>query len=111
MRYRIREIRKAQGISQEILSKRSGVSRMTISGYENGGNIPAQMDTLERLAAVLGVPVSNLLDEECSAERLSTRELVQELGQRAGVETRTAEPYRDLEIKVNGPAIVLVITD
>ena len=111
MKYKIREVRKAQGISQEVLSKRSGVSRMTISGYENDRNMPAQIDTLERLAAILGVSVSSLLDEERRPERLSTRELVQELSQRAGVETKTAEPYCDLEIKVNGPAIVLVITD
>ena len=41
----------------------------------------------------------------------STRELVEELEHREGVETQTAKPYQDLEIKVNGPAIVLVVTD
>lgn len=30
---------------------------------------------------------------------------------RTGVEAKTAEPYQDLEIKVNGPAIILVISD
>ena len=40
-----------------------------------------------------------------------TCELVEELKKREGVEARQAEPYKDLEIKVNGPAIVLVIID
>lgn len=42
---------------------------------------------------------------------ISTRQLVEELKEREGVETHQAEPYEDLEVKVNGPAIVLVITD
>lgn len=44
-------------------------------------------------------------------ENYSTKELVEELKKREGVEMKIAEPYQDLEISVNGPAIVLVITD
>ena len=40
-----------------------------------------------------------------------TCELVEELKQREGVETHQAEPYEDLNINVNGPAIVFVVTD
>ena len=40
-----------------------------------------------------------------------TCELVEELKQREGVETHWAEPYADLDIKVNGPAVVLVVID
>lgn len=40
-----------------------------------------------------------------------TAALVEELRKHEGVETHIAKPYADLEVKVNGPATVLVITD
>lgn len=42
---------------------------------------------------------------------VSTRELVDELKHRLGVETTTAKPYQGVEIKVNGPAVILIVTD
>ena len=44
-------------------------------------------------------------------ESVSTKDLVEELKQRDGVETTIAVPYVDAEIKVNGPATILTITD
>lgn len=41
----------------------------------------------------------------------STKELVQELKTRLGVDTFNISPYTDENIKVNGPAIVLVVID
>jgi hypothetical protein len=41
----------------------------------------------------------------------STRDLVEELKTREGVKTDIAEPYADLEVKVNGPAIVFTVID
>lgn len=49
-----------------------------------------------------------------SREQLSefkTCELVGELRKREGVETHTAEPYQDVTVSVNGPAVVLVVID
>lgn len=46
-----------------------------------------------------------------SLDNVSTKDLVEELRRREGVEATIAEPYEDFEIKVNGPAIVLVVTD
>lgn len=40
-----------------------------------------------------------------------TCDLVKELEKREGVKEIIAEPYQDIDIKVNGPAIVLVIID
>jgi hypothetical protein len=40
-----------------------------------------------------------------------TCELVEELKKREGVEAHWAEPYKDFEISVNGPAVVLVVID
>ena len=42
---------------------------------------------------------------------ISTKELVIELRNRDGVETTIAEPYKDCELKVSGPAIVIVVND
>lgn len=43
--------------------------------------------------------------------KMETNELVSALEQRPGVEKVIAEPYQDVEIKVNGPAIILIVTD
>lgn len=40
-----------------------------------------------------------------------TSDLVQELKNREGVETKYAEPYKDIDISINGPAIILIVTD
>lgn len=40
-----------------------------------------------------------------------TCELVEELKEREGVEVHLAKPYKDLEVKINGSAVVLVVID
>ena len=40
-----------------------------------------------------------------------TKELVFEPKKRKGVETTIVGPYQDVEVKANGPAIVLVVID
>ena len=42
---------------------------------------------------------------------IKTCDLVAELSRREGVETHTAEPYQDVAVSVNGPAVVLVVID
>ncbi len=42
---------------------------------------------------------------------VKTCELVEELKKREGVSYYWAEPYEDKNIKVNGPALVLVVID
>ena len=49
-----------------------------------------------------------------SREQLSefkTCDLVDELRKREGVETHIAEPYQDVVVSVNGPAVVLAVID
>lgn len=49
-----------------------------------------------------------------SREQLSefkTCDLVDELRKREGVETHIAEPYQDVTVSVNSPAVVLVVID
>lgn len=42
---------------------------------------------------------------------VSTKLLVEELSNREGVDKAIAEPYQDMEIKICGPAIILMVTD
>lgn len=43
--------------------------------------------------------------------QIKTCDLVTELKRREGVETHIAEPYQDVTVSVNGPAVVLVVID
>lgn len=45
------------------------------------------------------------------APKVSTDRLVQELKTRDGVTTKYADPYENLQINVNGPAVVLIVVD
>lgn len=49
--------------------------------------------------------------KERALREFKTCELVNELKTREGVVAHRAEPYEDKELKVNGPALVLIITD
>ena len=42
---------------------------------------------------------------------IPTFALVEELAKREGVKATTAEPYQDINVSVNGPAVVLVVID
>lgn len=48
---------------------------------------------------------------EKELDKATTKELVEELERRTGVKKIIAEPYQDVAVKVNGPAIVLVVID
>lgn len=56
---RIKEICKSQGITLNDLAERVGVSRVSLSGISTGKQKPS-FDTLEKLAAALGVSVPEL---------------------------------------------------
>lgn len=55
--------------------------------------------------------MSNENKNSKSITNFSTKELVEELQKREGVETFFAMPYEDISISVNGPAILLAIID
>jgi transcriptional regulator with XRE-family HTH domain len=72
---RIRAIREAKNLSQGDIEKRSGLLRHYISRIENGHTVPA-VETLEKLARALGVPMYQLFYEgkgEPDLPRLSKR--------------------------------------
>ena len=42
---------------------------------------------------------------------IPTKELVEELKKREGVNAEYAEPYQDKVISINGPAMILIVID
>jgi repressor LexA len=60
---RIKYYRKKLGLSQDVLSVKSGISSPSISDYENNKAIPRRQ-TLEKLAQALNVDIEELLRTE-----------------------------------------------
>ena len=60
---RIRETRKAKGLSQVELAKKLGVSKQSLSNWEND-NIQPSIEMLERLATCLSVTTDYLLGRD-----------------------------------------------
>ena len=60
---------------------------------------------------IIGAKDCKVICVPAKSEEAETCELVEELAKREGVETHAVRPYKDITVKVNGPAIVLVVTD
>lgn len=60
MENRLKEAREAKGMSQEELSKESGVARTIISYIETKKNMDVKLSTLSSLANTLGEKVSDI---------------------------------------------------
>ena len=58
---RIREQRKARGMSQEMVAGHLGVSRQAVAKWENGQSAP-RAENLHRLAELLDTTAGSLLD-------------------------------------------------
>src|SRR5439155_5346483 len=59
---RLREMREEKKLSQGDIEKRTGLLRCYISRVENGHTVPA-IETLEKLARALEVPLYHLFDD------------------------------------------------
>jgi transcriptional regulator with XRE-family HTH domain len=57
------EIRREKGIGQQVLTDRSGISERTIRRIETDPDYNPGLRTLARIAAVLGVQVSDLIHD------------------------------------------------
>lgn len=76
-------------------------------------------DDFLAICDVIGVPYdyfNDRLDDwkevvSMNLSNVKTCDLVAELSHREGVEKHTAEPYQDVTVSVNGPAVVLVVID
>lgn len=60
---RVQTIRVQRRVSIRGLARETGLSRQTIYDAESGARQPG-LATLRRIAAALGVPVADLLDDE-----------------------------------------------
>lgn len=60
MGYKLREAREEKRLTQEELSKKSGVSRATIVALEKGISEDVKISTLQKLAAALDMTVQDI---------------------------------------------------
>ena len=58
--FKLKEVRLSCHLTQEELAKKSGVSRATISGLENGTLTTTTTSTLVKLASAMGKNVSEI---------------------------------------------------
>jgi transcriptional regulator with XRE-family HTH domain len=85
---RLRKLREELSLSQGDIERRTGLLRCYISRVENGHTVPS-LDTLERLAAALEVPLYQLFYEgeaPTSLPNLSARETTEELALEAAAD-------------------------
>ena len=59
---RLRQLREERNLSQGDIEERTGLLRCYVSRVENGHTVPA-IDTLEKFARALGIPMYQLLYE------------------------------------------------
>jgi len=85
---RLRKLREERQLSQGDIEKRTGLLRCYISRVENGHTVPS-IETLERLAGALEIPLCELFyegDEPPPLPNLSKRRTTEELAMDAGDE-------------------------
>lgn len=66
---RIREIMKAEGMSQGALADAAGVSRATINNYLTGST-PLTLDRADQIARILGVTLADLVVDDTDKQAL-----------------------------------------
>jgi len=96
---RVRELRKAQGMSQRNLAERSGIDFTYLSKIENGRLEPPSEDVIRRIAEELNVSSDELIilaDKLPSdlVRELKTPERVSALRRELAGDFRTAEDFR-----------------
>jgi len=100
---RIRHLREQQKLSQADIEERTGLLRCYISRVENGHTVPS-LETLERFAAGLGIPLYQLF---CSDEftpptpHLSPRKTLEELAGEEGNAGSEARFLLKLKVSVS----------
>ncbi|MHB8653559.1 MAG: helix-turn-helix domain-containing protein [Terriglobia bacterium] len=102
---RLRKLREDKDFSQGDIEKRTGLLRCYISRVENGHTVPS-LETLERLASALEIPLYQLFyegDEPPPLPNLSKRRSTEELLLDGGSEkeVRFFEKVRKLVTKID----------
>ena len=74
--YRLRELRKENNLTQEKLGEILGVSKVSVSGYENGNRIPS-LEILNKIIDFFNISSDFLLGKElnvvCEDNNISFR--------------------------------------
>lgn len=65
----------------------------------------------ERAFLIATLQLKQEYEDKVTLAKIPTYLLVEELKKREGVETTIAEPYEDVNVSVNGPAIILKVFD
>ncbi len=102
---RLRKLREEKKFSQGDIEKRSGLLRCYISRVENGHTVPS-LETLERLASALEIPLYQLFyegDEPPPLPNLSARRSTEELvlDEESQKEMRFFEKVKRLMARIN----------
>lgn len=102
---RLRGLREEKGLSQGDIEKRTGLLRCYISRVENGHTVPS-IETLEKLAAALEIPLYQLFyegDEPPPLPNLSRRRSTEELAEdeETQKENRFFEKIRRLMTRID----------
>ena len=95
LRRKVRKMRRRRGLSSDLKKPIERCRKISPGAADGLGRV--LYPKLDRDAAVL--------------KNVPTRQLVEELAGREGVDRFWAEPYEELPLSVSGPAIVLVIID
>ncbi len=110
---RLRKLREEKNLSQGDIEKRTGLLRCYISRVENGHTVPS-IETLERLAQALEIPLYQLFyegDEPPPLPNLSKRRSTEELELDEGQEkdSRFFEKVRRLLTRIDEKDRVLLL--
>ena len=102
---RLRRLREDKNLSQGDIEERTGLLRCYISRVENGHTVPS-LETLERLASALEIPLYQLFyegDNPPPLPNLSKRQSTEELAknEETDKELRFFEKVRRLTSKIN----------
>ena len=112
---RLRALREEKGLSQGDIEKSTGLLRCYISRIENGHTIPS-LDTLERYASALDVPLYKLFysdDGEPDTPNLMPRKSLDELAVqpgKAGEEARFLLQFKNVWAQLGEPDRDVVLT-
>ena len=90
--HRLRSLREKRNMSQGDIEKSTGLLRCYISRVENGHTVPS-LETLERFAAALDVPLYQLfytVEEAPQTPNLTDRKSLEELSEQTGKEEEEA---------------------
>jgi transcriptional regulator with XRE-family HTH domain len=102
---RLRKLREDKKLSQGDIEERTGLLRCYISRVENGHTVPS-LETLERLASALEIPLYQLFyegDEPPALANLSKRQTTEELvmDEESEKEMRFFEKVRRLTSRID----------